>query len=84
MQSRHSSLLEAATNVIGGLAMSIVLQLVLFNVLGIAATIGQNLVLTAAFSVLSLARSYALRRLFNRIPRDQCRLQESEPESVPP
>ena len=34
--------------------------------MGIAANLGRNLLITAAFSLLSLARSYVIRRLFNR------------------
>lgn len=79
MQSRCASLLEAGTNVMAGLILSFVLQLVLFRVLGIVATAGQNLVMTVAFSAMSLARSYVLRRLFIRFRRDQCRFHGSEP-----
>lgn len=79
MQSRCASLLEAGTNVMAGLILSFVLQRVLFMVLGIVATARQNLVMTVAFSAMSLARSYVLRRLFIRFRRDQCRLQGYEP-----
>ena len=66
MQSHRASLMEAAANVLAGLVLSFILQLVLFGAMGIIASIGQNLLITAAFSLLSLARSYVLRRLFNR------------------
>ena len=66
MQSHQASLIEAAANVLAGLVLSFLLQLVLFGAMGIIASIGQNLLITAAFSILSLARSYVLRRLFNR------------------
>ena len=65
MQSRRASVIEAAANVMAGLVLAVLMQLVLFNVMGIAATIGQNFVITAVFSALSIARSYVLRRLFN-------------------
>ena len=65
MQSRLFSFLEAAANVGAGLVLSFLLQLVLFDALAIAASLGQNLILTGAFTVLSLIRSYALRRLFD-------------------
>lgn len=64
-QSQLLSLLEAGLNVGAGLVLSFLLQLALFDVLDIAATISQNFILTAAFSGLSLVRSYVLRRLFN-------------------
>ena len=66
MQSHRASLMEAAANVVAGLVLSFFLQLALFGAMGIVASIGQNLLITAAFSFLSLARSYILRRLFNR------------------
>ena len=65
MQSRLLSLLEAIANVVAGFVLSFLLQLVLFAALGIPASIGQNLAITAIFSAFSLARSYVLRRLFN-------------------
>ncbi len=65
MQSRRASLSEAAANVVAGLALSFILQLALFNVMGITASISQNLLITAAFSALSIARGYLIRRLFN-------------------
>ena len=66
MQSHRASLMEAAANVMAGLFLSFLLQLILFGAMGIAANLGRNLLITAAFSLLSLARSYILRRLFNR------------------
>lgn len=65
MQSRWISFLEAGLNVVAGLVLSFLPQLTLFRVLGISASLGQNILLTAAFSILSLVRSYVLRRLFN-------------------
>lgn len=66
MQSHRASLIEAAANVVAGLILSFILQLVLFDAMAIAASVGQSLVLTLAFSILSLLRAYVLRRLFNR------------------
>jgi hypothetical protein len=53
------------------------LQLVLFAVMGIPLSLSQNLGLTLAFTALSLARSYVLRRLFSR-------LHERHPYLFPP
>jgi len=66
MQSRRTSLLEASANVMAGLVLSFFLQLVLCRIMEITASLGQNLLLTAAFAALSLLRSYALRRVFHR------------------
>ena len=70
MQSRVSSLLEAGLNVVAGIVLSFLLQLVLFEAMGITASLSQNLVLTGAFSILSLVRGYVLRRLFNGLHRE--------------
>lgn len=67
MQSPWISLLEACANVVAGLALSLLLQLALFQAMEIAASLTQNLVLTGAFAALSLIRSYVLRRLFNAL-----------------
>ena len=65
MQPRWLSLLEAGANVVAGLVLSFLLQLVLFRMMGIPASLRQNLLISAAFSILSLVRHYVLRRMFN-------------------
>ena len=70
MQPRWLSLFEAGANVVAGLVLSFLLQLVLFQAMGIIASLTQNIVLTAAFSGLSLIRGYMLRRLFSRFGPD--------------
>ena len=63
-QSRLMSLIEAAANVLVGYGVAVVTQLLVFPVVGIVASFGQNLAIGAVFTVVSLARSYLLRRLF--------------------
>jgi len=65
MQSCRASMIEAATNVLTGLVLAVLMQLALFDALGIIATLEQNLMIAAAFSGLSIIRNYVLRRLFN-------------------
>ncbi len=67
MQPRWLSLLEASANVLAGLVLAFFLQLVLFHAMAIPASIAQSFALTLAFTALSFARSYVLRRLFNRL-----------------
>ena len=67
MQSRKQSLFEAIANVICGMAVAFAGQLIVFPALGIAVRMDQNLAITVAFTAISLARQYVLRRLFNRI-----------------
>ena len=65
-QSRTISLVEAFTNVVVGYVLAIATQLALFPVFGIEAAFGEHLAIGAAFVMVSLARSYLLRRLFER------------------
>ena len=67
-QSRLMSLVEAVTNVAVGLVVAVATQLAVFPILGLQASLGQNLKLALVFTAVSIARSYALRRLFNAIP----------------
>ena len=64
MQSRAMSAIEALTNVFAGWFTAFTLQLVLFPALGLQATVAQNLLISGAFTALSLMRSYILRRVF--------------------
>jgi hypothetical protein len=66
-QSRAMSALEAVTNVVVGYGLAVGLQLALFPVFGLQPTLGQSLKIGAWFTLLSLLRSYALRRLFERL-----------------
>jgi hypothetical protein len=66
-QSRLMSLVEAATNVLLGYGFAVATQVLVFPLFGIAATLQQNLAIGAIFTVISLARSYLLRRLFEAL-----------------
>ena len=66
-QSRTASLLEAITNVGLGWLLAMATQLLAFPLVGIEASLQQNLLIGAIFTAVSLARSYLLRRLFNRL-----------------
>lgn len=65
MQSRVMSLIEAVTNVAVGFGVATGAQVVIFPIFGLEATLGEHLAIGALFTVVSIARSYALRRLFN-------------------
>ncbi len=68
-QSRIMSAVESATNVAIGYGVALLGQFIVFPLVGIEASIGQNLIIGAAFTAISLVRSYCVRRLFNRIHR---------------
>lgn len=65
-QSRRTSLVEAATNVIVGYALAVGMQIVVFPVFGIHIALGDQLAIGLTFTAISLARGYVLRRLFER------------------
>lgn len=67
MQSRKASLAEAITNVVVGYWIAVAVQSVVFPLLGIRVSFTENLFIGAVFTVVSILRSYALRRLFERI-----------------
>ena len=66
-QSRAMSLVESVANVIVGYGVAVVTQILIFPTFGLHTTFAQNLKMGAIFTVVSIARSYVLRRLFERI-----------------
>lgn len=66
-QSRAMSLVEAVANVAVGYGVAVVTQILIFPVFGLHTTLAQNLKMGAVFTVVSIARSFVLRRLFEAI-----------------
>ena len=64
-QSRRASLLEALAGVATGLVLSVWIQRVLFPAMGYDLALGQNVIVALVFTMRSVCRNYALRRLFN-------------------
>jgi hypothetical protein len=64
-QSRRMSLVESLTNIAVGYLVALAAQIVIFPILGVQASLSQNLMIGVLFTFVSLARSYALRRFFN-------------------
>mgnify|MGYP003455143609 FL=1 len=69
MQTRLQSLLEAWTNVIIGYFVALAAQIIVFPWYDIDVSISQNLQIGLIFTAVSIARSYLVRRLFNRLHR---------------
>lgn len=65
-QTRTHSAIESVANVAIGYLVALATQLVVFPWFGMAVKLSDNLAISAIFTVVSLVRSYALRRLFNR------------------
>lgn len=66
MQTRLQSLIEAWANVAIGYFVALAAQLIVFPLYDIEVSMSQNIQIGLIFTVVSIARSYALRRLFNR------------------
>ena len=66
-QSRAMSLIEAIANVFVGYGVAVLTQILIFPTFGLHTTLAQNLKMGAIFTVVSIARSFALRRLFEGI-----------------
>ena len=64
-QSRIGSAIESAANVAIGYIVALASQLVIFPAFGIRVSLATNLWIGAWFTLVSLARSYVLRRWFN-------------------
>ena len=54
-------------NVIVGYGVAVVTQILIFPIFGLHTTLAQNLKMGAVFTVVSIARSFTLRRLFEAI-----------------
>ncbi len=65
--ARTMSLAESVANVVLGYGIALVSQILLFPVFGMHMTLAQNLKLAGAFTIISICRSFALRRLFEAI-----------------
>lgn len=67
MQTRFQSFIESCINVAIGYGVALASQIIVFPLYGIHIPISSNLAIGAIFTVISIARSYAVRRIFNRI-----------------
>lgn len=68
-QSRLLSLVEAIANVAVGYGVAVITQILIFPIFGLQTALAQNLKMGAIFTVVSIARSFALRRAFEALRR---------------
>lgn len=61
------SLVEAVANVLVGLVLAVATQVAVFPILGLQASLGQNVKLALVFTDVSIGRSYVLRRIFEAV-----------------
>ncbi|MDH5528252.1 MAG: hypothetical protein OEY97_13220 [Nitrospirota bacterium] len=66
-QSRLMSLTESVANIAIGYGIAVATQILVFPLFGMTPSLGDNLAIGAIFTVVSLARSYCLRRAFEAL-----------------
>ena len=66
MQSRLASFIEALTNVAIGMVVSFFGQIMVSHWYNLPLNLAQNVQIVLFFTVLSVARSYCIRRWYNR------------------
>lgn len=64
IQSKRHSLIEACTNTAIGYGINFFGQLVIFPMVGVRASIRQNIGIGLLFTLISVARQYVIRRWF--------------------
>ena len=67
MQSKIGSVIESLVNVAIGFGIALVSQMLIFPLYGIHIPLHDNLAITGWFTIISIVRSYSLRRIFNAI-----------------
>lgn len=67
MQLKKHSFIEAWTNIFVGYGINLLANFALFPLFGWHITLKQNITIGIFYTFISLARSYCLRRIFNRI-----------------
>lgn len=71
MQTKLQSMIETCVSIAVGLVVSLLSQLIIFPLLGIHTTLGTNIQIVLYFTVISVIRSYWVRRYFNWRHRNQ-------------
>lgn len=66
IQSRRHSLIECVTNIVVGYLAAVLSQVVIFPFFDIHIPPSDHILIGLWFTAISLARSYAIRRLFTR------------------
>ncbi len=64
-------MIEVATNIAIGLVVSFISQIVIFKLYDIHISVTQNVEITIWFTVISIIRSYLIRRWFNSMKGDK-------------
>lgn len=66
MQSKKRSFIEAVTNVLVGYLVAVISNLIVLPLFGYQVSLFDGFAIGVVFTVISLIRSYVIRRLFNK------------------
>jgi len=66
MQTKYQSLIESFTNILIGYLTALLSQVLIFPLFDIDVTFQDNLLIGLYFTIISLIRSYLVRRYFNK------------------
>ena len=66
MQTRLESFIESCMNILIGYGVALISQLLIFPLYGIHVPLASNIMIGIWFTIISLTRSYAIRRFYNR------------------
>ena len=66
MQTKYQSLIESLTNILIGYLTALLSQVLIFPLFDIYVTFQDNLLIGLYFTIISLLRSYLVRRYFNK------------------
>lgn len=67
MQTKKQSLIESISNVFIGYLVALLSQIIIFPIFDINTSFKNNIYIGLWFTVISICRSYILRRIFNKI-----------------
>ena len=65
MQTRKQSAIEAVMNILVGYTINFIANFTLFPLFGWEISLEQNIIIGVIYTLISFARSYALRRFYN-------------------
>ena len=66
MQTKTQSLIESCINILIGYFVALLSQVAIFPLFDIHVSLGDNLLIGVYFTIISLFRSYFVRRFFNK------------------
>ena len=66
MQTKYQSFIESLTNILIGYFTALFSQVLIFPIFDINVTFQDNLLIGLYFTIISLIRSYLIRRYFNK------------------